>query len=1006
MKTPRLIFVQPPAHGSVLIFVVVLLSVLALLSATTLFIVRQGVQVSQNAAQSVESKLAADSGLRHATKALRDAITTHSIYSPEGAFFFDPVNNGAHPWLKKTDPLAIPNPAIPNYMSPLRMFADDSAPVEDESVPLSLLDEEVITSTQRYPELRFTSSPIFSQIRDQYEYALVNRIVGETATFYKGTDAAFSKDKFKAKPMTRISGMRGKYFIWIKDLDAKLYARSKEWREDPAGIYAKINRDYVGWGLDTYRTIDPTDLSIAGATPDEQQYNWEDQIRGNILKYDYESLRLISEDTLADELRDLYVQTLPNFDSRYPHFHSNKEMATQLTELYDSTDPMDIYIANPDFYSQYHAELEHYFSVYKDTPNYNSALLQKSVKQHPTALNINTASVEVIAAALSQIPAEDVNDYSVLDMTLATRPSDPAVAGSESLANTLAKRIVAKRPFLCRMDFEDFLAAHIRGAYDDTAHDVDPTYETQDTDLTQPPESDFASLTGNLPVVRMIYYALNRRWGPGYTPAGNTSTGVPINPYAADDTAVYSVKTELSLAQYLEIPGVPDNAPQYAANLPATAFPNYPNYQRARFEFFFNNTQGSGVIPERRTALITPREFNNICNSINGATLTDDLQNQPIGTVTALPVILPGSNGTLETAPQGDDTFIKRIYPGVNTVLDTARVGDDIVDAGTIIPGPNGTFESAITGDDEMKTDTSAIWPGPNGIADTWIATNRPSYYCYIDDVQFAQQFWEGSVESIETALRANMTAPTPAFLAATHILDPNVKSLLVTPTETIEQADRRAANQMRLYYRLPLDGAGSTTLPPGPPPGRPPLPEDARLDHLVSWRCQPSGNSTRRAGLYQMAFDDWTYFNGTAFGLMQPLGDGFWYADGVEDYDDCRYSVARPWSGRIVPGVTFDIEQDGAIDPGIDDNVGNGDVSWSPKFAFRSRFFNIFVLGQGTAGPGSDTTTLADEELKLRVQGEKRIEAVYDALLDQVIWQRAPVTDKRAMGEPVPPAP
>ena len=72
----------------------------------------------------------------------------------------------------------------------------------------------------------------------------------------------------------------------------------------------------------------------------------------------------------------------------------------------------------------------------------------------------------------------------------------------------------------------------------------------------------------------------------------------------------------------------------------------------------------------------------------------------------------------------------------------------------------------------------------------------------------------------------------------------------------------------------------------------------------------------------------------------------------------------------------------------------GNGDVSWSPQFAFRSRFFGVYVLGRGRLAK-------SDLDAPGRLLGERRLEGVYDALKDEVIWQRSQLSDKRALGEP-----
>jgi hypothetical protein len=82
-----------------------------------------------------------------------------------------------------------------------------------------------------------------------------------------------------------------------------------------------------------------------------------------------------------------------------------------------------------------------------------------------------------------------------------------------------------------------------------------------------------------------------------------------------------------------------------------------------------------------------------------------------------------------------------------------------------------------------------------------------------------------------------------------------------------------------------------------------------------------------------------------------------------------------------------------------------NGDVSWSPAFAFRSRFYAVYVLGRGAIekadlGPAA---TAADIEKNVKLAGETRLEAVYDALKDEVLWQRTQLSEKRALGEPEP---
>jgi hypothetical protein len=69
-----------------------------------------------------------------------------------------------------------------------------------------------------------------------------------------------------------------------------------------------------------------------------------------------------------------------------------------------------------------------------------------------------------------------------------------------------------------------------------------------------------------------------------------------------------------------------------------------------------------------------------------------------------------------------------------------------------------------------------------------------------------------------------------------------------------------------------------------------------------------------------------------------------------------------------------------------------NGDVSWSPQFAYRSRFYHIYVLGRGLIA--------TKEGAASKLSGETRMEAIYDALEDNAIWTRTQLSEKRALGE------
>ena len=156
-------------------------------------------------------------------------------------------------------------------------------------------------------------------------------------------------------------------------------------------------------------------------------------------------------------------------------------------------------------------------------------------------------------------------------------------------------------------------------------------------------------------------------------------------------------------------------------------------------------------------------------------------------------------------------------------------------------------------------------------------------------------------------------------------------------------------------------------------------------MTDMIFWRCRPynSGPDVRtpggltdgRTGMYQMSFDDWT--NGSTsltnydLGPLQNTGES-----NATAFTPDQYSTSQAPTQGAANGS-------GAR--------GNGDVNWSPQFAYRSRFYSIYVLAHGLKS-GADG--------KQQSLGERRLEAVYDALQDEILWQRSPVSDKRALGD------
>jgi hypothetical protein len=128
------------------------------------------------------------------------------------------------------------------------------------------------------------------------------------------------------------------------------------------------------------------------------------------------------------------------------------------------------------------------------------------------------------------------------------------------------------------------------------------------------------------------------------------------------------------------------------------------------------------------------------------------------------------------------------------------------------------------------------------------------------------------------------------------------------------------------------------------------------------------------------MTFDESSNYMASSYYL------GAMYAEVDElDQDTYQHAAAKLASGALIP----------------DSSGHTGDVSWSPPFAFRSRFFAIYVLGQGLELGVDERNPMLDQSPNLsraRVVGERRIEAIYDALLDKMLFKRQPVSEKRSL--------
>ncbi|MCY3019170.1 MAG: hypothetical protein NTW87_09110 [Planctomycetota bacterium] len=949
-----------------------------MIGMTFLVVVRQCSRASSNALITSEDEVAPQSGMRHAVVTLRDMVATYSIVTRDGVF--SPGGAGfkytnVDDWNWENNPTTYPPPPAPNAywhfesldvnMPALSALSDspthlrytlafDNSGYVNPPTPAYLTPLRCGAMTVSIIPPGGAGLPMAEEHAHQHQLKMVGNTVND---FYPGLPAI--------KELPRVSSIRGDYYVWIADLDARLYAVPKAWPIDT------LNLDDCNQGMGDA---------------------WAANVRKNILAFEYPvgnpTVRLLEKPAngapdVAADLFKLVPNTSAGRDLRCPDFPTSRDMGLTLPSVVQAWDDADrayqdylnadsagrpaawdAYVLVRDKYLLAKSDLDAYFTVYRDAGNTGGTPFD-TVKDGPVAVNINTAPVEVIAAMLSQIPVQDDQFSLCTD-----------AGGTGERAWRLAQRIVAKRPFLCRMDFEDFLAAHIRGKVSQLpfmAGDL-PEYSVP-ADLTLGTDTD------EYYFVAMIYYAIDKRWGVDH-----------------QLTDPLFKKPELSLFKYLdiELPDPPIPPAQFKAKInDRDTWPNEPAFQKVRFEYFFadryirlgpgsatvpvgddrkvvsvdknNNVSGGMILPGPNNLLetvpgagdtvvtapalrdglttLTPKEFNNIVNSLTGTTFTDDVQMLPMGATGSYDdiAIEPGPNGKLETPPQGGNVVLSYLKLGPTSTTMPLPPDDELdTDAkwGRVIkPGPNLTLETPA---DPAQGDTviaAGIALGSSNRVETSIPRGRPSYYSFVDDAMYAESFW-----STHPASATPIANTAPEFDAAKH---------------------------MRFYYRLKLKTI----------PGTPPTYdwEDAVLcdptDPLVglmSWSCYPDVGSDRKPGFYQMNFADWTL---SSFSVTCYYGYGPMLAQGDPDYEMTRDdSTAKRTSG----------------------SQGNGDVSWSPQVAFRSRYFGIYVLGRGLIRGWS-----AAANGPLKVTGERRMEAVYDALKDEIIWQRAPASDKRSLADP-----
>ncbi|MCW8131716.1 MAG: hypothetical protein KIS92_15325 [Planctomycetota bacterium] len=531
-------------RGSVLVFAIILLVLLFALGTAFVLYVRQEGRASSNALKNAQADAASDAGLAFATRNIRSAVALYSFVTPDGYF-------------------------VPSYAAQYRNA--DSAPVAGEpqrnlfrmfeAYPGQTTAAATIADAQGHAWLWhnadgafFTSAglePLSDPLRfTDAKLAHYSTHDGGLKTYYSGgpdhaglarrfvidADPAglkfFYDTAYKQLPLsTWTGGVHAEVYVWIADLDGKLYANPK-----PDAVSG-----HPGWGMDAAFANIGSETDQTAAT--------------EMLKYvrDYAGMSLVTD---GDITGNLYPKSSPYGST---------------TEIWAQTGIATP--ASPSGYGYYDARygLDRYLTPFADDPVAAATAaanqVTTSVKDVASGVNINTANYETLTTMLSRVPLVDGYETASL-----LSPTDPLVAANREKAAALAARICAKRPFLSRMDFEDFLAAHVNSKAPAVAGDVD--------DMLAAP----ATPSG------MLYLAMEKRDVTAITPV----VFLDLDQYAIDNT-------------------------QFVAAHPEYANIATPTFMKDRFKFFREDDAVAKLFTDAsNNALLTSKALNNLLNATSG----------------------------------------------------------------------------------------------------------------------------------------------------------------------------------------------------------------------------------------------------------------------------------------------------------------------------------------------------------------------------------------------------
>lgn len=581
----RTAFARRP-RGSVLIFAIVFLVILAGLGTAFVMFVIQQSRASANTLHGTEADAVGDAALAHARQVLLKAVGVYRCFSPDAAFdpnrpyatayetpYYRNLHAKASTYFVGSDlspqPLAGTGgdddwPPGELYMTPgLNKYVEtvpaSGAGVDDAYVDLGnvyrtfeAFDDEITvdpTSVNagdyallyygdtmplyydppKYVNpLHFTETPLTTTCNlDGSDFQAFNASDGAGPVHYglarrwqlRSPQTGFY-NAGAARDLARVANTRGEYYVWIDNLDGKLFANPQEW-----------------------------DIVVPGAyLPDATG------IRSNIV----DALLLLG----AGEKTKLLTTIPPG-----TNLTDNGDLAQR---LFTGTEYLDRTAAN--LKASGDAARSNYLIAKNSLERYLTVNRDESFKLTATSLNINTAPLEVLVAALSQIP-------------LSGDVADP----TDGKAIALAKRICAKRPFLCRMDFEDFLAAHLN------------------SDTSASAAADPLNATPPTTAVNAVYQAILLREYPPLTNMMEIFSGTTLVPFD-DEHPVYGVlrKADYQQNRFVWFREEDSLAPRANAYIDLKAFSNLLNSlsgQRRDGKYGFSFYSSGRVKTERVAAL-------------------------------------------------------------------------------------------------------------------------------------------------------------------------------------------------------------------------------------------------------------------------------------------------------------------------------------------------------------------------------------------------------------------